>query len=248
MQASPRSPTICSTAPLRSAEGRPWLCIRVRLAAHAAAQRLPPDLLCQKVSGRVHRECCLPVELLLLLLLLPSSLPPLLPQPLLGKTISMRECGYHGSTFPAHLTTQPAAPLTLQARYKVTVPCGNDMRLYSSPLIKFSKACYQLVSGNAWYLSGEPCPHASALPRLPLLPCCCRRRCCCRCCCCGHIAAAAGTLLLLHCPTRSLPCSARGLPLLWHAPPRQRQDCRVPRLGPLPRAQPVSGMAAGVGC
>ena len=35
------------------------------------------------------------------------------------------------------------------------VPCGDDVRLYSSPLIKFSKACTQVVSGRAWYLSGE---------------------------------------------------------------------------------------------
>ena len=33
--------------------------------------------------------------------------------------------------------------------------CGSDYRLYATPIIKFQKACYQLVNGNAWYLSGE---------------------------------------------------------------------------------------------
>ncbi|PSC68210.1 hypothetical protein C2E20_8205 [Micractinium conductrix] len=45
-------------------------------------------------------------------------------------------------------------------RNKVYDVCGNDYRLYASPLIKFTKACYQLVQGNAWYLSvriGYPC-------------------------------------------------------------------------------------------
>jgi hypothetical protein len=33
--------------------------------------------------------------------------------------------------------------------------CGTDYCLYATPLIKFQKACYQLVAGNAWYLAGE---------------------------------------------------------------------------------------------
>lgn len=33
--------------------------------------------------------------------------------------------------------------------------CGTDYRLYATPLIKFQKACYQLVAGNAWYLAGD---------------------------------------------------------------------------------------------
>ena len=89
--------------------------------------------------------------------------------------------------------TSPQTAVKLQARYKVTVPCGNDMRLYSSPLIKFSKACYQLVSGNAWYLSGEQC--WLLLDAWG---------------CCSPAAAAAAVLLLLplpllHCPTCYLP-------------------------------------------
>ncbi|KAI7838650.1 hypothetical protein COHA_007576 [Chlorella ohadii] len=46
------------------------------------------------------------------------------------------------------------------AKHRVMAACGDDRRLYSSPLIKFSKACTQLVSGRAWYLSvrvGYPC-------------------------------------------------------------------------------------------
>ncbi|PRW45472.1 hypothetical protein C2E21_6076 [Chlorella sorokiniana] len=46
------------------------------------------------------------------------------------------------------------------AKYRVMAACGDDVRLYASPLIKFSKACTQLVSGKAWYLSvrvGYPC-------------------------------------------------------------------------------------------
>ena len=66
----------------------------------------------------------------------------------------------------------PPPPSWPQAKYRVMVPCGDDVRLYSSPLIKFSKACTQLVSGRAWYLSGE-WPAATAGLRLgmaPLLP------------------------------------------------------------------------------
>lgn len=33
--------------------------------------------------------------------------------------------------------------------------CGTDMRLYNQPLIKFTKACVQGVSGTNWFLSGE---------------------------------------------------------------------------------------------
>ena len=33
--------------------------------------------------------------------------------------------------------------------------CGTDMRLYNQPLIKFTKACVQAVSGTNWFLSGE---------------------------------------------------------------------------------------------
>ncbi|PRW45573.1 lysosomal Pro-X carboxypeptidase-like [Chlorella sorokiniana] len=46
------------------------------------------------------------------------------------------------------------------AKYRVMAACGDDVRLYASPLIKFSKACTQLVSGRTWYLSvraGYPC-------------------------------------------------------------------------------------------
>lgn len=46
-------------------------------------------------------------------------------------------------------------PRLPQAKYRVMAACGDDVRLYSSPLIKFSKACTQVVSGRAWYLSGE---------------------------------------------------------------------------------------------
>jgi hypothetical protein len=45
----------------------------------------------------------------------------------------------------------PCFALLLQV-YSV---CGHDYRLYSSPLIKFQKACYQLVAGSKWFLSGE---------------------------------------------------------------------------------------------
>lgn len=40
------------------------------------------------------------------------------------------------------------------ANNNVYAVCGRDYRLYASPLIKFQKACYQLVSGNQWFLSG----------------------------------------------------------------------------------------------
>ncbi|KAL4422920.1 hypothetical protein ABPG75_009117 [Micractinium tetrahymenae] len=46
------------------------------------------------------------------------------------------------------------------AKNQVYAVCGNDYRLYASPLIKFSKACYQLVSGSQWFISvriGYPC-------------------------------------------------------------------------------------------
>ena len=39
----------------------------------------------------------------------------------------------------------------------VYAACGNDYRLYASPIIKFQKACKQVVNGYAWYLSGERC-------------------------------------------------------------------------------------------
>ncbi|PSC68216.1 Pre-mRNA-processing factor 17, partial [Micractinium conductrix] len=45
-------------------------------------------------------------------------------------------------------------------RNKVYDVCGNDYRLYASPLIKFTKACKQVVSGTNWFLSvriGYPC-------------------------------------------------------------------------------------------
>ena len=71
--------------------------------------------------------------------------------------------------------------------------CGDDVRLYSSPLIKFSKACTQLVSGRAWYLSGEPIC-------MPLHQCCCRcARHYCRC--------TAGAAVLLRLPSS---CAAAG--------------------------------------
>jgi len=50
--------------------------------------------------------------------------------------------------------TDPSSPLP-QAKYRVMAACGDDVRLYSSPLIKFSKACTQLVSGRIWFLTGE---------------------------------------------------------------------------------------------
>jgi len=51
-----------------------------------------------------------------------------------------------------------ACPLSLPALCpclpQVYAVCGDDYRLYASPIIKFQKACYQLVNGNAWYISG----------------------------------------------------------------------------------------------
>lgn len=41
--------------------------------------------------------------------------------------------------------------------------CGNDYRLYASPLIKFQKACVQLVAGTLYRLAGEPCPRRRTL-------------------------------------------------------------------------------------
>ena len=35
----------------------------------------------------------------------------------------------------------------------VYAACGSDYRLYASPIIKFQKACKQVVSGYAWFLS-----------------------------------------------------------------------------------------------
>ncbi|KAL4437779.1 hypothetical protein ABPG77_005691 [Micractinium sp. CCAP 211/92] len=46
------------------------------------------------------------------------------------------------------------------AQYGVYDVCGNDYRLYASPLIKFQKACFQLVAGNLYRLAvriGYPC-------------------------------------------------------------------------------------------
>lgn len=39
--------------------------------------------------------------------------------------------------------------------------CGNDYRLYASPLIKFQKACTQLVAGTLYRLAGQG--HTGAL-------------------------------------------------------------------------------------
>lgn len=59
--------------------------------------------------------------------------------------------------------------------------CGDDVRLYSSPLIKFSKACTQLVMGRSWYLSGEPCSSAKCAEFGAVVgcvvACCCRITC-----------------------------------------------------------------------
>ena len=62
---------------------------------------------------------------------------------------------YAGALMNAALPSLVRCPV--QAKYRVMAACGDDTRLYSSPLVKFSKACTQVVSGRAWYLSGEHC-------------------------------------------------------------------------------------------
>ena len=157
----------------------------------------------------------------------------------------------------------------MQCFSQVYAACGNDYRLYASPLIKFQKACYQLVNGGAWYLSGAARSSVATCPAgqrfqllcLPaahhLLP---------------QTLQTVLTRLHAHCvpsppwmdgpaacllplptflltlPPRSVlpPCSARGLPLLWQPSQGQWQDCGVPRIRPLACAQPVRQCVAAL--
>lgn len=89
--------------------------------------------------------CLLPSALTAACLLLALHLPSTCPPPARPQA-KCRAARVDHNTLP---------PVSLQAKYRVKVPCGDDARLYSSPLIKFTKACAQLTSGNSWYLSGE---------------------------------------------------------------------------------------------
>lgn len=65
---------------------------------------------------------------------------------------------------PASCTLDPAPCLHLLVPVQVFAVCGTDI-LYNQPLIKFTKACYQLVSVQSWYLSGTLAECRRAAPR-----------------------------------------------------------------------------------
>lgn len=157
-------------------------------------------------------------------------------------------CSLHPTPSSTHPPPHPPPPGHSQV-YDV---CGNDYRLYASPLIKFSKACYQLVAGSQWFLSGKSPPTLSnatgrartpAPPGIAAAPC---ALCCAVLRACHGGGAGAGTPHRAPPPPQdelapplAPPRSAHRVPLLRPAAPRGRQDRRLPGVRPLARAQPL---------